>query len=77
MSEAIGDKEKEKRFVRSTWDKIIKAADLHYDLENLQLSLHTNIHLHYLMVDTITGTSYLKIIQFQKKLIRCLMHIRH
>ena len=31
MSEAIGDKEKEKRFVRSTWDKIIKAADLHYE----------------------------------------------
>ncbi len=45
-------------------------------LENLQLSLHTNIHLHYLMVDTITGTLYLKIIQFQKKLIRCLMHIQ-
>ena len=29
MSEAIGDKAKEERFVKSTWDKIIKAADHH------------------------------------------------
>ena len=31
MSAAIGDKEKEERFIKSTWDKIIKAADYHYE----------------------------------------------
>ena len=31
MSEAIGDKEKEERFIKSTWNKIIDAAEKHND----------------------------------------------